>query len=268
MKTRMPPTRIDRGHARFSPSGADRWTKCPGSIPFVESLKLPNRSGAAALLGTATHTLLEVSLKSMTNPHARIGKTIKVEKTVFKVDSAMANCVEYAMDAVRPVLERCKVFGIEDQLDIPATGQWGTMDIWGAEWDFGAWLLHVWDYKNGRNAVSAFKNPQLRLYVDGVQHEVRKLTAGHKVNLALHILQPNAESDCTTWRTTAKENAEWIADHVKPAVKSILDGTAKRIPGDHCRWCEGAARCPELAKAAAATMRMDFQELITPRKGA
>lgn len=261
----------DRGHSRFSPSASSRWIWCPGSIPFVESLKLPPWSNSAARLGTVAHSLLELCLKSTQtrSPHVYVGRKITQDGEVFVVDKAMANAVEMAIDHIAPQFRIAENYGVEDQLDIPTTGEWGTMDAWAVTHEIDEWVIDVWDYKNGRHAVEAKKNTQLRLYADGVYDHV-ELSMGRQlkgdVKLRLHIIQPNAyrglEGGLDTWETTVKENIDFLSTYAVPAVKAVKEGKAKRVPGAHCKNCPGAARCPELATAVARTARMDWASEI------
>ncbi len=270
--------KVDRGHARFSPSGSSRWLHCPGSIPFIESLKLKPWSSAPAELGTATHTLLEMALNARCSPHKFLGKKIKGDFTIrpggYVVDRGMADSAEAAVDHVAPVLEKAIASGVESELDIPATGQWGFVDAWAlSEFDTD-WaldgstelVLDVWDFKNGRHPVSAKENSQMRLYGNGALFACRDHIKGRRVAMRLHILQPNAyvalDNDIDTWKTNSVKESSWIATYVVPAVQAIKNGTAKRIPGNHCKNCDGAARCPELAKAAAQAARMTWAKDI------
>ena len=67
-------------HSKLSPSKASRWTQCPGSIR--EEAKYPDTSGAAAIDGTHSHTLLERSLIDNKDPLEYAGQTLDRKSVV------------------------------------------------------------------------------------------------------------------------------------------------------------------------------------------
>ena len=71
-------------HAQLSPSKAHRWTVCPGSIR--EEAKYPDVSGAAAIDGTHSHTLLEKSLLDNKDPLEYVGQTLTDHEGDFVYD--------------------------------------------------------------------------------------------------------------------------------------------------------------------------------------
>jgi len=48
-------------HAKLSPSAAERWMTCPGSVPL--SIGMPDKTSAYAEEGTQAHELAERMLK-------------------------------------------------------------------------------------------------------------------------------------------------------------------------------------------------------------
>ena len=68
---------MSTGHAKLSPSKRHRWAACPGSVR--EEAAYPEQpSGAAAIDGTRSHTLLEYCIKNgVIDPMTLVGTTMK-----------------------------------------------------------------------------------------------------------------------------------------------------------------------------------------------
>jgi len=88
------------GHKRFSPSGSKRWLACPGSIPLVESLDLPDSTNDASELGTGVHEIGELCLRDQDLLPADFLKT-KMNGHVIEQD-----CI----DAIIIYIDYCKDF--------------------------------------------------------------------------------------------------------------------------------------------------------------
>ena len=86
-------------HAQLSPSKAHRWTVCPGSIR--EEAKYPDTSGAAAVDGTHSHTLLEKALTENRDPLEYVGQTLIDHEGEFIVDKDRATRVGIAYSHVQ-----------------------------------------------------------------------------------------------------------------------------------------------------------------------
>lgn len=71
-------------HALLSPSAAKKWLGCPASLAC--EVGIPNESGAAAVNGTAMHTLSEYALNAIKDGHQ--GKDFDVVKFFAPVASA------------------------------------------------------------------------------------------------------------------------------------------------------------------------------------
>jgi len=207
-------------HAKKGPSGAKRLHECVGSVPFVASLppEMRSGSGAAARLGTASHTLLEVSLRERNHPSVYAGRLITVapdavdgeehEETVmlkkgaklpkspevrsrtYEVDDEMLMNVELAWDYVE---RRCAELSVpmESLLletrtnPVPdRTDTWGTADVTIDGWPL---MLEVVDYKNGRLKVEHEDNPQLLAYLAGMAHDTGWMHDAYQIT----VVQPN-----------------------------------------------------------------------------
>ena len=65
---------MSTAHAKLSPSKRHRWAACPGSIR-EEAAYPDERSGAAAIDGTHSHTLLEHCVKAGAADPTPVSKT-------------------------------------------------------------------------------------------------------------------------------------------------------------------------------------------------
>tara|TARA_Y100000992_G_C21268995_1_gene495590 strand:+ start:895 stop:1173 length:279 start_codon:yes stop_codon:yes gene_type:complete len=68
-------------HALLSPSGCERWSKCPASPTY--SRNMPNKTSKAAFEGTVVHEIAEMELKGelegVTLEDYWLGKEIEYE---------------------------------------------------------------------------------------------------------------------------------------------------------------------------------------------
>ena len=251
----------------FPPSGAKQWLACPGSIKLVKSLNLPPWTSEPAERGTVAHKLLELALKGTRLPEDYIGRKMRAgdDGGIYVVDAELAHGPTVALDLIHPTWSLAKHRGSESWMDIPQTGEGGTVDAWAFNETDN--VLHVWDYKNGRHAVSADRNAQMSLYALGALDLVKW---NSKTKVLLHIIGPNfigAYSPISTYETTARKLTAWGDEIVRPAVQAHNAGTGRLIAGPHCDGCRAAGRCPALAKKAAQEARTDFAEFISPPKG-
>jgi len=258
-------------HAQLSPSKRHRWALCPGSIR--EEAKFPDeRSGAAAIDGTHSHTLLEYCIQHdrFIDPMTQVGAKFEDDDGDFVVDQARAERVKIAVDYIR---ERSlnglfKVIS-EERVDpqhlLGRSDLSGTVDcqVVGPDW------IELIDYKDGMGVVSAEGNMQLEQYAYGV-------LAGYK-------LPVNADYPVKTIRMTiiqpklAMKGMNPITSHDVP-VRELLDrlGTiviqaaatdspdAPLVPGEsQCKFCRAKGSCAALAGNVMKEVGIMFQPVVT-----
>lgn len=249
-------------HSVLSPSGADRWSDCPGSLAACRGIPEDRTNNYSAALGSAKHTLAEWCVKhSKTASEGALAAEFAVHADghVFKIDEEFIGHVQFAIDVTNRLpgqrmlevrLDTSEVLGVE--------GQGGTSDIVLLDYETGT--LTVLDYKFGWGRVAAFKNKQLMIYLCAARRRFGDLFELDKFKLI--IVQPAL-------------NAVEGEDHIY--VAADLDAFEKEIrqkaviayelyelndpgmtaanlnPTDKaCQWCFIAGSCTARARAITA----------------
>ncbi len=215
-------------HMEHSPSAAERWFNCPGSIAALRGV--PNETSEYAAEGTAAHDLLEQSLTSRQHPELWIGETIEVKGKAFRVDEGMAEAVGEMYDYV---LERLAAAGpaailfVERRVKVIPDVVEGTLDV-AIVVPFKS--VEVIDYKHGRGvAVDAEENKQMLIYLLGVAREFEVYE--HRQT----IIQPRSkEGDrISSWVVSDSRLAAFETE-LKRAVADTRDPNAPLFGG---YWC-------------------------------
>lgn len=84
------------GHAHYSPSSADGWTRCSDFTKF-------SGTSEAAALGTAKHSVSEECLRDGKHPTSFIGQKIVVGEFEFTVDDEFVEHVSFYVDHVNGI---------------------------------------------------------------------------------------------------------------------------------------------------------------------
>lgn len=272
-------------HSTLSFSGRERWANCPGSVILAQGM--PDSSGAAASEGTCAHTVAEFYVRQAFDlPGAQPGDPVNVDpppglarfegKTGLAYENERAewneemrkhgkgyvayirSLIPLGAKAFVDVEQRVSAASIDKRL-------FGTLDlrIWFPDFR----VLLVLDYKYGFQEVDVGietdPNKQLGAYgvasldtfngaIEGVMLAIyqprRPLgDAGHKLYLP------------ATW--VAKERAVMAQEVVRvdqaAAVFTTGDITAFEQhlePGEHCRYCKAAPKCPKTQAALQAAL--------------
>jgi len=229
-------------HAILSPSGAHRWLNCPGSIQANKDK--PWEQSVYALEGTSAHTLLEVCLRTDSDPTTFLGKTL--ERGHMPVDEDMADGVGYALDYTKSYLANNPKATIRIEQPVfpaPLLGLsnsiiWGTPDI---QLDNYPIELVTIDYKHGVGIVVPVKeNPQLRIY-----HAGGRQSAGRYRRYRSVVVQPRVPKRRPVQEHTITDVqlVQWLDTVVKPAADLALTDDAPRVAGDWCRYCAADGKC-------------------------
>lgn len=253
-------------HAILSPSKADRWSVCRGSV-YLEKFE-PSTSSAYADEGTVAHMVAERALREGKDAAAYVGYrfTPRPEAAPRTVTDDMAEHVQKYLDYVRQASVGAELF-VEEQYDISHVIPecFGTSDTTILHPDGE---LHVIDLKFGMGVeVSAVRNLQMVAYALGA---IQRFSLTHDVrSVRMTVHQPRI-NNVSEWATTLEE-VEAIGATLKTAgeraIKFHYDTvpTAEDFTPDEkaCRFCPAKGNCEALAKFTLTTLAGDFVDLNT-----
>lgn len=243
-------------HALLSPSAAKKWLGCAASLAC--EVGIPNESGAAAVNGTAMHTMAEKALKTLIsggyggdfdwtswfNPTPD-GKNIYITDygkgdiamgdndqpgNVPVTDDFVSQVSKY-VNYCAPIMAAAEVVEIESRVSLTRILHPG-FEINGAKLetfgtaDFvallrnpdGTYTLIVGDLKTGRHKVTAAENKQMMLYALGL---LRKYRLSYDISaVKLFIFQPYA-GGADEWDTTPTALEHFAKFASKQALKAL-----------------------------------------------
>lgn len=239
-------------HKALSPSKAHRWRKCPGSVR-EEAAYPEERSGAAAIDGTHTHTLLAQCIDMAFMPASGfVGLTLSDHDGEFVVDADRAERVQFALDYV---LSRGDQVVSEEQLS-PAVllgrdDLGGTIDVQiiGDDW------IEVADYKDGMAPVT-LPNDQLEQYVWCVLAKFSAEERKRFKRVIMTIIQPKLRLKGSTGIVSHEMTIEEFMPGGQKLIddaKATEDPNAPLVAGDHCTYCRHKACTARTTTALAAS---------------
>lgn len=256
-------------HAQLSPSKRHRWALCPGSIR--EEAKFPDeRSGAAAIDGTHSHTLLEQCIKGEpVDPMTFVGLPMQDDDGEFVVDAGRAERVKVAYDYImeRSMNGLFKVISeqrVDPQHLLGRSDLSGTVDcqIIGPDW------IEIIDYKDGMGVVSAEGNMQLEQYAYGV-------LAGYKLpvnveypvkRIIMTIIQPKLAlkgmKPITSFERDVRDMLTNMGTIIVQAAATDAPD-APLVPGEsQCKFCRAKGSCAALAGNVMKEVGIMFQPVV------
>ena len=253
-------------HAQLSPSKAHRWTVCPGSIR--EEAKYPDTSGAAAVDGTHSHTLLEKALTENRDPLEYVGQTLTDHEGEFTVDKDRAIRVGIAYSHVQ---HRAKEL---DALMVVAESRVNPANLLGRDDCSGTVDVQIHagthvdiiDYKDGMGIVSAQDNEQLELYALGVLAD-----NPHVQSVRMTIIQPKLAQRgmkaITSYDMLAIDLLARVEQY-KAAAAATDNPDAPLVPGEsQCKFCKAKGSCSALASNVMEALSM-FQSIDIAQQAA
>lgn len=233
-----------RKHSKYSASGADRWTACPGSVHLSEGL--PDKSSVYSLEGTTAHEVLEHvvehAVKNGLKNLSRIGTEFDWKwqgPPNREMINHAVNTAEFLL-RLRDQFEGSE-FLVETRvhLDFIHPEMFGTFDSAVVD-HFGT--LNVLDFKYGAgHAVSPVKNLQMAFYGVGLAN----LYQWNFKRVRLWVIQPRIKGydGPTYWEVPTLELKTYV-DFFKRAVERVEKSPNEFVEGGHCHWCRAKGICP------------------------
>lgn len=294
----------EKTHALLSPSGAHRWTRCPGSV--VLEAGQPDNAGYHADWGTVCHEVADLILQDAVqmlgdgpgtgglhpywhpaNAEGFVGRVFTVGGKEYEFDMEMADCVNDYVAHVESFWSPGAVFMPETQVpleqitgEVGATGTSDCIVIKDGE-------ITVIDLKTGKGVmVDAEDNEQGLMYAAGAIHE-HELLYGPFDRVRIVVVQPRL-NHVSEWPVSMDEFAEHLAaiedaaKQVRLCQKDIADGvkwetTGYLLPGEkQCKFCKAKAICPALEGAVSDALALtappakaeEFPDLSLPKQAA
>lgn len=252
---------MPKTHAKLSPSAAERWINCPGSIRLSEQCP-PAGSTDYADEGTAAHRLAELKLECGLVPigDPKLMQDFETARASQYYCGEMEEATDYYADRVREIYGEAlwsdpsaelmveQHFSLEDWVP----GGFGTSDAV----VIGNGAIEVIDLKYGKGVkVDAISNPQLRLYGLGAAALFGDIYDFTRVRMT--IIQPRLDH-ISTEEMSLTDLRTWAEEVVKPAAKLAIGKDAPTACGDWCRWCHAKAVCRTRAQKQLELAEYDF----------
>jgi hypothetical protein len=260
-------------HAQLSPSKRHRWALCPGSVR--EEAKFPEeRSNAAAIDGTHSHTLLEHCIKAgLANPLNMVGVKLKDDDGEFVVDQSRAERVKVAIDHIVVYIaafyENAEVISEKRVNSEWFTGRddlSGTVDVQIVAND----TLEIIDYKDGMAPIEAENNLQLEQYAIGKLAEYKlpinmpQMYPFKRVRMT--IIQPKLAlrglNPVVSWDVPVS----YLLERVKTLTLEAMTTDAPNaplVPGEsQCKYCRAKGSCSALASNVMKEVGIMFQPIV------
>lgn len=296
----------EKKHALLSPSGAHRWTRCPGSVVLEQAF--PDDSSPYARWGSCAHEVAGLILETAVtvngvstdpdivractiwnpeNAEAYVGRVFQIDGHDVEFDMEMADCVNDYVAHVEAfwspgdilISERALPIGhVTGEKDATGTSDCVILKPRDRE-------IVVIDLKGGKGvAVDAEDNEQGLLYAAGAIEE-HDLIHGPFERVRIVIIQPRLEyvSEWSLALDEFEERIEVIRDQAARCQALLglkaagVDVGPDLTPGEkQCKFCKAKSTCPALrgevsdmlAKTAPPARADEFPDLSLPKQAA
>jgi hypothetical protein len=255
---------MPNSHALLSASAAERWMVCTAAPRFEE--QFPATTSEYAEAGRLAHSICELKVtKKFITPMG--AKKYNAQFNGLKKSPLYEDEMDHASDLyIDHLTEKSMEYGskplvsVEVKVDLTAwiPEGFGTCDCV----MIGGDLLDITDFKYGKGVlVSAANNPQMRLYALGAL-ALNEPWYGDRIRrVRTTIVQPRLRNEPDSETLTVDELKAW-GESIKPIAQKAFSGFGEFVPGDHCRFCRGKARCH--ARADVHTALEDFKDCPLP----
>lgn len=249
-------------HALLSASSAERWLNCTAAPRFEELF--PETTSEYAEEGRLAHSFCELKLlKKFTlqlTPRTyttRLNKLKKNDLYNAEMDKTSDLYIEHLTERAMG-FDAAPYVAAEVRVDFSnyVPEGFGTCDCI----MIGGDTIIITDYKHGKGvAVAAEENPQMKLYALGALNKYKAIY-GDSIKKALLIIEQLRLSDePSIWETTVNELTAW-GESIKPIAEKAFAGAGDFVPGAHCRFCRGKAKCR--ARADVNTALEEFKDCV------
>jgi len=249
-------------HATLSPSKRQRWAACPGSVR-EEAAYPDERSGAAAIDGTHSHTLLEHCVKAgAADPLPMVGIKMKDDDGEFIVDAERAQRVKVAIDYIKH--RHAESLGIAQLIaEQRVDPQWllsrddlsGTVDVQIHDVLHG--VLEIIDYKDGMNDAWDSAILQMEQYAVGALAGFKIAKPGRYPfqTVRMTVIQPKLALRGGPTIRSVDYPVDKVLDEVARTIVIEAAATdrpdAPLVPGEkQCRYCRAKGGCAALSTKA------------------
>lgn len=261
-------------HAKLSPSAAERWFNCPGSLNLIATLpQSAFKTNKYAVEGVVAHQLAEdfiqgkVDLLTLTS---RVGEEVMEQGYPVEITDAMIEGVIEYVDHIAAVKKRMvkKPAGVKGEAEKRVVADSVSEEVYGTA-DYILWQvgdeLHVFDFKFGKGVVEAEENKQGSIYVVGAHDSLGRVAFG---KFFFHIVQPRArhsEGTVRTWEISTA-HLEAFRKDLAAAVARTKEQKAPRVAGPWCHktFCPALAYCAEAKGAIEGGVQTVFTKIPVP----
>ncbi|MFN3189057.1 MAG: DUF2800 domain-containing protein [Aureliella sp.] len=219
-------------HSKFSPSGASRWLRCPGSIDLSKGRE---RTSSYAEQGTLAHSTAEAILQGRDPPKEADEEMVENVRPYTSLVESLRNC-DCEGKSCKCESELIDEFIEVRMLHTSLPNYGGTVDYLAIFREGEHIVAHLCDLKYGVLPVSAVDNAQLKSYA-GILRSWYPLPIDE---YRMTIVQPRA-LDSPTRSDWACGND--VLDEHENRVRWAQSSNHLEInPG--CRFCDGLPVCP------------------------